>query len=553
MRRKIIAKILCFGLSLTLLGAATTPAFATEPVSEPVSEQGAESAELTTSVNPVDPEPVSGPAIDELYRMDSDGTYDIFTNYVHGYSLKVDQGMGVDLDYSGICAVLENDHKRIEIYREGLASGVSSSAYINYSNKFLDNTADHVKEYEDWTTVNGRSVHILQWSRQKLSRVENDKNYYVSLDILNGSGEVYTIFVKSDQPLYLTGGYSYLIDDFRTFTPTQSAYMRKSREVDLESRGWNEETQAFYRQYFGPDSTLQWGLFEPAAPDDFTQMKYLETAMDYQFPFLLNYSSFENTYKHPNLESRLQNAYKQNKTLELTLQTSWTNAGEGNMVYDVLNGEYDEFLKNYAKTVSDFGHPVLFRLGNEMNGDWCPYSSYNTSKDTEVFKEFYRYVHKIFDEAGANNVIWVWNPNGKSFPDFEWNDEAMYYPGDAYVDIVGLTAYNTGTYYAGEEWTGFAQLYDPIYSKATALYGQPLMITEFASSSIGGDKNQWVRDMFTHIALYPRIKIAIWWDGCDWDANGNIARPYFIDETPQLVQTFKEWLSKKPQNWDVYA
>jgi beta-mannanase len=220
------------------------------------------------------------------------------------------------------------------------------------------------------------------------------------------------------------------------------------------------------------------------------------------------------------------------------------------MVYDVLNGEYDEFLTNYAQTVKDFGHPVLFRLGNEMNGDWCPYSSYNTSKDTQIFKEFYRYVYKFFADAGADNVIWIWNPNGKSFPDFEWNDEVMYYPGDEYVDVVGLTAYNTGTYYSGENWTGFAQLYDPIYAKSTALYSQPLMITEFASSSVGGDKNQWIRDMFDHIQSYPNIKVAIWWNGCDWDANGNVARPYFIDETPQIVQTFREML-KKPWHWDV--
>jgi hypothetical protein len=85
------------------------------------------------------------------------------------------------------------------------------------------------------------------------------------------------------------------------------------------------------------------------------------------------------------------------------------------MVYDVLNGEYDEFLTNYAKTVSDFDHPVLFRLGNEMNGDWCPYSSYNTSKDTEIFKAFYRYVYQFFADAGADNVIWSGIPMGNPF------------------------------------------------------------------------------------------------------------------------------------------
>ena len=72
-------------------------------------------------------------------------------------------------------------------------------------------------------------MHILQWSRQKLSRVENDKNYYVSLEILSRPGEIYTIFVKSDTLFYLTGGYQYLLDNFNTFEPTMTAYMKQTR------------------------------------------------------------------------------------------------------------------------------------------------------------------------------------------------------------------------------------------------------------------------------------------------------------------------------------
>lgn len=567
MRKRIIANFLCFGLTLGLFAGMPDASLAAESntktgtgtttaqEAESMAKQKQELEKLKEEAAKLREEAKlkEQAAVKDLYRLENDGAYSTFSNYVHGYSLKVDQGMEVDMGYSEVCAVLENDHKRIEIYKESLPYNVSPQAYMNYSNQFLANTADHTKEYETKTTINGKTVHILQWSRQKLSRVENDKNYYVTLEIQTGSREVYTIFVKSDAPFYLTGGYHYLAESFTSFAPTKSAYMRKSQEVSVESRGWNQETQDFYHQYFSPDSMLTWGLFEPKAPDDFTQMNYLEKEMEYEFPILLNYSSFENKYKHPNLEYRLQNAHKNNKTLELTLQTSWTNAGEGNMVYDVLNGEYDEFLRNYAKTVSDFDHPVLFRLGNEMNGDWCPYSSYNTSKDTVIFKEFYRYVYKIFEDAGADNVIWVWNPNGKSFPDFKWNDEVMYYPGDEYVDIVGLTAYNTGTYYADEKWIEFPELYNSVYARADELYGQPFMITEFASSSVGGDKNQWIRNMFAHIDSYPRIKIAIWWDGCDWDANGNVARPYFIDETPQIIQTFRELLNKKTRFWDVYA
>ena len=78
------------------------------------------------------------------------------------------------------------------------------------------------------------------------------------------------------------------------------------------------------------------------------------------------------------------------------------------------------------------------------------------------------------------------------------------------------------------------------------------MITEFASSSIGGDKEAWMKNMFAEIKKLNRIKMAIWWDGCDWDANGNIARPYVLDETPATYEAFKKGI-QLPWDTDVYA
>ena len=69
-------------------------------------------------------------------------------------------------------------------------------------------------------------------------------------------------------------------------------------------------------------------------------------------------------------------------------------------------------------------------------------------RDCSTYVELYRYLYSIFEEEGANkNTLWVWNPNEKSFPNFCWNYADNYYPGDEYVDIVGLTGYNTGDYY----------------------------------------------------------------------------------------------------------
>ena len=112
--------------------------------------------------------------------------------------------------------------------------------------------------------------------------------------------------------------------------------------------------------------------------------------------------------------------------------------------YEILAATYDAYLYDYARQIQEFGHPVLFRLNNEMNGDWCTYSSYYTSKDPDLFIALWRYVYEVFEKVGADNVIWVWNPHDGSFPDFKWNHAFLYYPGDEYVDVVGLTGYNTG-------------------------------------------------------------------------------------------------------------
>jgi len=40
--------------------------------------------------------------------------------------------------------------------------------------------------------------------------------------------------------------------------------------------------------------------------------------------------------------------------------------------------------------------------------------------------------------------------------------------------------------------------------------------------------------------MYDRIKVLIWWDGVDWDAYGNVARSYIIDETPGLMEIFRQ-------------
>lgn len=474
----------------------------------------------------------------ESYKFENAGVYGRFTNYVDGYSLLIDKSMKVDMSNSAVCAVLENNEKRIEIYKQYVGKNGKAS-YINYSNKFLANKTDHFLEYNAEQKIGRTTAHLTVWHRNKLARVQNDKNYYMTIDIKEGN-YVYTIFIKAAFPIYSLGGYAYLMTQFTTFTPLKAGELRVAQINN--NKEWNEETQVFFNKYFWYSKKLTWGMFQPnTARFDYSKINGYEKYLNYKFPIMLHYTAISSSQYPENLRKHLDTAYQNGKVMELTLQTTWK--GGSNMVYDVLNGNYDAYLNNYAKDVAQFSHPVMFRLGNEMNGDWCPYSSHNTSKDTQIYKEFYRYIYKIFKNNGANNVIWVWNPNGTSFPDFKWNNEMMYYPGDEYVDVIGLTAYNTGTYYykTGERWKEFDELYKNMYNRYSSYFNQPLMITEFSSASQGGDKNLWVQNMFNVIKNYPRIKIAVWWDGHDLDpANGNIARAYYFDEPQSVMETFRK-------------
>lgn len=484
--------------------------------------------------------------INENYHLMEAGNGALFTNYIDGYTILVDNGMEVNMSKNKVGAFLESENKSIEIYKENNASSFES--YQSYSNGFLKNTFDHTKLIDEVQEIAGYKVYVTAWKRAKLTRVEMDKNYYVVLDFMAGE-DIFTIVIKTEQAIESLGGYNGLIENFTPFRGYKEAKNDSTKELDLELRGWNDETKVFYEKVFKSEDELSWGLYEPntnytngSAFYDYQQLAFYEDQFKYSFPVIVNYSEFENTIKHPNLENRLNQAWEKEKVLELTLQTN--NSTQGNMVYRILQGEYDSFIKNYAKTIKDFGHPVIFRLGNEMNGDWCPYSGYNTSRDAEVFVNFYKYIYKVFEDQGVDNVIWVWNPNDKSFPDFKWNASYNYYPGDQYVDVVGMTAYNTGTYYSqvGETWMTFEELYQNTYNEYSEHFSQPLMITEFASASTGGNKSQWIKDMFIKIPSYNKIKLAIWWDGCDYKGK-EIARNYTIKESQEVLDSFIDFFN----------
>jgi hypothetical protein len=473
-----------------------------------------------------------------------------YTDLASGFSLEYPSHMTLDTTLSAVVTVFYDENTKIEVLYDNFENSISNAGeYIEYGNRFRQNTKDHTVEKDKMMHINDMRVHLLKWERRPLSRLPGDKHYYVSAEFIKNRNEVYTVFIKSNCPIT---DEMEVLNGFRVFA--RQGFPRNEKMVQHSRTHLNAESKSFYDKYFGFAAPQRWGIFEPSAPEVFQYLTPLESRVEYSFPFLLRYQSLEE-----NLPRRgLQKAYESNKYVELTLQTvnpglvnallrSGLEYDNASIIYEILDGKYDEYLQAYAQDIKAFGHPVLFRLNNEMNGDWCWYSAYYTCKDADLYKALWRYIYNTFEQYGVDNVLWVWNPHDVSRPDFKWNHYLMYYPGDEYVDIIGLTGYNTGTYFPGEYWREFDDIYEPMYAEYTELFQKPFMITEFGSNSVGGDKTVWLNRMFNGIKKFPNIKVAVWWSGVDYDQKGQPGRIYLLDESDETTEVFRKRLKEFAQ------
>jgi hypothetical protein len=167
----------------------------------------------------------------------------------------------------------------------------------------------------------------------------------------------------------------------------------------------------------------------------------------------------------------------------------------------IIRGDFDEELKKWAADAKEFDKPILIEFGTEVNGDWFPwngkqngngekiYGDVNEFDGPEKFKDAYRHIINIFRNEGADNLTWFYHVNAYSSPDAEWNKMNSYYPGDDYIDWIGVSVY--GPQLEGEEWKTFSQVMDEKYTELAAItFYKPIAVLEFGvtENSGTGDK-----------------------------------------------------------------
>ncbi len=197
----------------------------------------------------------------------------------------------------------------------------------------------------------------------------------------------------------------------------------------------------------------------------------------------------------------------------------------------ITRGDYDPQIRRWAQQIKDFGHPVYFRPMCEMNSDYVAWGAYTNGNKPEEYIPAWRHVRNIFREVGADNALFIWSPNRAGSERSAEEIFDLFYPGDAYVDYVGIDGYNWGLMYDTPSWTSrwqsFKEVFGPMYNVAARRTNKPIFISETASTEVGGSKATWINNAFAEIrASYPRIKAVVWFNynkETDWRIDNNDA------------------------------
>ncbi len=172
---------------------------------------------------------------------------------------------------------------------------------------------------------------------------------------------------------------------------------------------------------------------------------------------------------------------------------------DGLRLSSLASGTNDSRVKLWAQALKGLGGPVLLRFAPGMNGgasiSWSGVANSDNggSNGTTKFISAWRHVHDVFVAQGATNVVWVWSPDAVNAPGTpSWNTWSAYYPGDTYVDWVGVNGSNAGTTVAGGTWRSLTSIVTPLYQAYATR--KPVMIADTATAEAGGSKPSWLAD-----------------------------------------------------------
>ena len=213
----------------------------------------------------------------------------------------------------------------------------------------------------------------------------------------------------------------------------------------------------------------------------------------------------------------------------------------------IIDGVFDPQLRAWADGARSLGVPLLLSFGAEVNDEWGPWNArWNGADQTdgygdptypdgaERYRDAFRHLVRLFWDEGATSVAFVFHVDSYR-PYHGWNTVEGYYPGDQYVDWLGISDY--GTLDPRIPMSPFARKLDVsgVYRTLTELSRRPVAIVEMGTvERAAGEKAAWIRGAFHALrsGRYPRVRAAVWWS---MDSGANTR----IDSSPEALTEFR--------------
>jgi mannan endo-1,4-beta-mannosidase len=165
----------------------------------------------------------------------------------------------------------------------------------------------------------------------------------------------------------------------------------------------------------------------------------------------------------------------------------------------ITGGGYDHYLRAFADSVRDFGHPVVIGFGHEMNADWYSWGYKHVPAPT--FVAAWRHIVSLFRSQGANNVTWLWTIN----QDLSTTGPlAAWWPGARYVTWVGIDGY----YYRPS--STFTTVFGDTIAQVRTFTDKPVLLSEAGVGPQAGQPAK-IQNLFAGMRQYQTLGL-VWFD-----------------------------------------
>ncbi len=312
-------------------------------------------------------------------------------------------------------------------------------------------------------------------------------------------GPIEDFFVRTGS--YITSIEGYFIHKSNT--------KRRSKKM-----GWFSEYRKDISKLLHPEKILM-GAYDNQNKENFQPIIQLENALHTEFPIIHIYSAWGDKPDQRFPLTEVTAIYELGSVPMITWEP-WLvdfdknehphikekETRDKNGLRDIADGMYDFYLEKWVADFKLYDRPVFIRLGHEMN-DPYRYAWGPQNNMPEDFVDAWRHVIDFFKYEGIENVVWVWSPH------IAYGLFNEYYPGDAYVDWVGVGTLNYGTVASWSQWWSFDEIFGNYYEELNN-FGKPIMATEFGCLAVGGNRVDWYETAFCDMPeKYPNLKSVV--------------------------------------------